>query len=156
MNSANSIRWVDYLEKINIFKEFTAATKDEALEKLSSCLVKSGAVTDYDEFIGTVFAREELGSTGIGENVAMPHGKSSSVNKMTVAVAVMKDPIVFDSADGKPVKYIFLVASPLNSDTMYIRIMASIIRSVKVGNICPKLSSLNSADEIFEMLQKEA
>jgi len=155
MNNGTSIKWVDYLEKVNIFKEFNVSSKDEALEKLSLCLVQSGAVKNYDEFIGTVFAREELGSTGIGENVAMPHGKSSSVTKMTVAVAVLKEPIIFDSSDGKPVKYIFMVASPLNSDTMYIRIMASIIRSVKVNNICPKMSVLSSADEIFEMLQKE-
>jgi len=147
--------WINYLDASNVTIDFAAATKDEAITKLVNSLVKSGVVEDGPAFLATVFEREELGSTGIGERVAMPHGKSEGVKKMTVALAKLAAPVDFESVDKQPVDFIFMIASPINSDSLYIKTMASIIRSVKLHNICLKMQHLQSAADIYDMLVKE-
>ena len=147
--------WINYLDAKNVMIDFAASTKDDAITKLVDSLVKSGVVEDGPGFLATVFEREELGSTGIGERVAMPHGKSAGVKKMTVALAKLAAPLDFESVDKNPVDFIFMIASPMNSDSLYIKTMASIIRSVKMNNICLKMQHLVTAGEIYDMLVKE-
>lgn len=147
--------WINYLDAKNVITDFAASTKDDAITRLVDSLVKNGVVADGPGFLATVFEREELGSTGIGERVAMPHGKSDGVKRMTVALAKLAAPIDFESIDKKPVDFIFMIASPMNADSLYIKTMAAIIRSVKMNNICLKMQHLSSAADIYDMLVKE-
>lgn len=153
-NTACDFNWTGYLNRKNIFLKFSAADKHDAIAKLVGMLSSDDAVANKEEYLASVFEREELGTTGLGDSVAMPHGKCAAVNRMSIALAKLEKPLDFESVDKKPVDYIFLIASPLNSDTLYIKVMASIIRSVKMHKICEKMNVLDSADEIYEMLIK--
>ncbi len=136
----------------NVFTNFSAQNKLEAITKLVGLIAANGAIENKDEYLASVLEREELGTTGLGEGVAMPHGKCRAVKRMSIAVAKLDKPLDFESVDKKPIDYIFLIASPLNSDTLYIKVMASIIRSVKLHRICEKMNKLHSGVEIYEML----
>ncbi len=153
-NASQDFNWMNYISVNNVFTNFGAPCKHEAITKLVGLLALDGAVENKDEYLASVLEREELGTTGLGEGVAMPHGKCSAVKRMSIALAKLDKPLDFESIDNKPVDYIFLIASPLNSDTLYIKVMASIIRSVKIHKICGKMNKLDSSVEIYEMLLK--
>ncbi|HOD38914.1 MAG: Heat-responsive suppressor HrsA [bacterium ADurb.Bin243] len=153
-NAAYDFNWINYLDKRNIFVNFCAADKHDAISKLIGIMDPGEAISDKADYMASVFEREELGTTGLGDSVAMPHGKSGAVKKMSVALAKLSQPMDFESIDNSPVSYIFLIASPLNADTLYIKVMASIIRSVKIHRICEKMNTLESPGEIYEMLLK--
>ena len=150
-----TFRWTDYIDEKNISVNFEAKDKNDAIAKMIDMLYNSGAISDRAEFSDSVFSREDLGSTGIGEEVAMPHGKSQVVRNMAVAIARLTTPLDFDSVDKKPVKFIFMIASPTGSDSLYIKVMASIIRGVKMQDICRKMQALGTPFEIFNMLKSE-
>ncbi len=153
-NVAQDFNWVNYLSVKNIFINFNANNKHEAISALVDMFSADGSIDNKNDYLASVLEREELGTTGLGEGVAMPHGKCSAVRRMSVAIAKLERPLEFDSIDNKPVNYIFLIASPLNSDTLYIKIMASIIRSVKIYSICDKMNKIHSAADIYDMLVK--
>lgn len=148
----NESGWVGFLDRKCVMIDLAASAKGDAIEAMIAMLEKAGVVSDIEKFRAAVFEREELGSTGLGERVAMPHGKCDAVIRMTVAVARLAAPLDFESVDGKPVSYVFMVAAPTNNDPLYIKTMASIIRSVKMQGICGKMDHLDSADAIYEML----
>jgi fructose-specific phosphotransferase system IIA component len=153
-NASQDFNWMNYINVNNVFTNFSAPCKHEAITKLVGLLTVDGTVENKDEYLASVLEREELGTTGLGEGVAMPHGKCFAVKRMSIALAKLDKPLDFESIDKKPVDYIFLIASPLNSDTLYIKVMASIIRSVKVHKICEKMNKIDSSVEIYEMLSK--
>jgi len=153
-NAAQDFNWVNYLSVRNIFTNFNASNKHEAISALVDMFSAGGSIDNKNDYLASVLEREELGTTGLGEGVAMPHGKCAAVRCMSVAIAKLERPLEFDSIDNKPVNYIFLIASPLNSDTLYIKIMASIIRSVKIYGICDKMNKIHSAADIYDMLVK--
>jgi len=146
------LRWQDFLEKENVVCGMSASSKSEVIEKLVGVLVESGCVSDGPDFMSNVISREELGSTGIGERIAMPHGKSKSVARMSVAFARLSKPVDFESSDRVPVEYVFMIAAPANQDSLYIGVMASVIRSIKLGGLLEMLGALEGRDEIFEAL----
>lgn len=152
--SMQNFRWQDFLLKDNVVSGLSASTKGEVIEKLVGVLVSSGCVADGGEFLSNVISREELGSTGIGEKIAMPHGKSGSVSRMSVAFARLAKPVDFESPDKAPVEYVFMIASPENLDSLYIRVMASVIRSVKLGGLLGALDPCGTSEELFEALSK--
>lgn len=151
-NTVCDFNWIGFLSKKNIFTNFSAADKRDAIRRLAGLMMSDDAIADGEEYLASVFEREELGTTGLGDSVAMPHGKCSAVKRMCVALAKLEKPLDFDSVDKKPVDYIFMIASPLNADTLYIKVMASIIRSVKMHRICEKMKPLDSSDAIYDML----
>jgi len=154
MNASTAFNWINYLNKKNIFLSFSASDKREAITKLVDLFADDELTSDKQNYLASVFEREELGSTGLGEAVAMPHGKCAAVKKLSVAVARLSAPLDFDSVDKAPVKYIFMIASPVKSDTLYIKLMASIIRSVKTHKICDKMDQAKSIDEAYDVLTK--
>lgn len=148
-----SLNWLDYLKVDNIFVNLEAKDKLEAISRLVELMAaNSDVILNKDEYLNAVLEREALGSTGLGDFIAMPHGKCSSVKTLSIGLAKLACPIDFDSIDKKPVEIIFLIASPPNIDTLYIKVMASIIRSVKTYNIHSKIKDLNNPTLIYEML----
>ncbi|MEY8445445.1 fructose PTS transporter subunit IIA [Enterococcus ratti] len=92
--------------KINL----TGTTKEEVLEELATVLLKNGYINDLKEFMKAIYKREKAGHTGIGNYIAIPHGKSASVNKIGVAIGVTPYEISWETLDGKGVKGIILFA----------------------------------------------
>ena len=100
----------EVLKKERIALDLEAKSKEEALAALTELLYKSGVLADRDGFMKDVLGREEVSTTGIGNGIAIPHGKSANVSETSVAVAKLKNEVEWQSVDDKPVKFIVLLA----------------------------------------------
>src|SRR5208282_6888312 len=94
---------LDFLTPDAIKLNLESKNKKDAIKELVELLVKSGKVKDKKKMIQTLFEREELGSTGIGQGIAIPHGKSDTVSDLSAAFGVSTEGVSFDSLDGEPV-----------------------------------------------------
>ena len=106
------MRITDLLDKRAISLEGAPADKKAALEEIVNLMAKSGKIADLEAYKAEVFRREEEGTTGIGEGIAIPHGKCSAVKEPGLAAMVVKNGVDFESLDGEPAELIFLIAAP--------------------------------------------
>lgn len=94
----------------NIKLNMTARTKEEVIEELTDLLIQDGAVTNKEDFIRDVWLREELGSTGFENHIAIPHGKSSGVSRTALAIGRTQHAIPWETMDGSDVRCVILFA----------------------------------------------
>lgn len=129
-------------------------TKDDAIKYLATMLFDNDYVNDLEVFIKDVYKREEEGITGIGSNVAIPHGKSEGIKEPIIAVIRTNNFIEWESYDDQPVKLIFLFAVPNNPDgnKEHLRLLSSV--SIKLANeqTLGKLLSASSIDEFNDVI----
>lgn len=104
------------LEESLIDLNLSATNKKEVICELSMLLFKNGYISDYNQLIKDIYIREEEGITGIGNNVAIPHAKSTSVKKVCVAIGKTEHFIEWESYDNEPVSLFFLLATPNNKE----------------------------------------
>ena len=104
------MRITDLLDARSISLDCSPKTKQEALDTAVALMVKSGKINDEEAYRRQVYAREEESTTGIGEGIAIPHGKCDAVTKPGLAAMVIKDGVDFDALDGEPVTLLFLIA----------------------------------------------
>ena len=104
------------LKKENIIAGLSAQSKNEALEKLVQILYEGGYLEDKDAFLADVLHREEISTTGIGNGIAIPHGKSSAVKETTVAIGRLTSSLEWESVDDKPVELLSEMARKLASE----------------------------------------
>ena len=140
-------------DAINLALQST--TKDDALRELVGLLKldeKSEAM-----LFKMLKRRETLGSTGIGQNIAIPHCRSLVVNKLRVAFARKKDGIDFGAIDGKPVHYFFLiVAPPLEVSNQYLPVLGKIAQFAKEPDVPERLAKLGSPKEFLKLLEEKS
>lgn len=111
------MRITDLLDKRSINLNAAPKTKSEALDMAVELMAKSGKIDDIESYRAKVYAREEESTTGVGEGIAIPHGKCSAVNAPGLAAMVIKDGVDFESLDDEPVKVLFLIAAPDTKET---------------------------------------
>ena len=133
-----------------------ASTKEAAIREIVTGLARTGHVKqeEVDSIINAVMKREELGSTGIGNGVAVPHTKHPSVDRMVGSVALSKKGIDFASIDREPVDIIFLLVSPPDRPGDHLRALENISRHLRVETFCRFLRQANSREAIIEVLQE--
>ena len=146
------MRITDLLDKNSICLDASPADKTEALNQIVSLMGKSGKINDIEAYRKQVFLREEESTTGIGEGIAIPHGKCDAVTKPGLAAMVVKDGVDFDSLDGKPVDLVFMLISPENSGADHLTALAALSRILKTEGSCDKLRKARSTDEIYAIL----
>ncbi len=146
---------LDILPKEAIVPELKARTKREVLEELSDALVNVKKYLKRDELVEVLMERERLGSTGIGEGVAIPHGKLKDIDQLLISFGKSTEGIDFDSMDGKPAHLFFLLVAPENSAGVHLRALAKISRLLRSVDLRRKLFNANSRDEIFEIISRE-
>ncbi len=146
---------LDILPKEAIVPELKARTKREVLEELSDALVAIKKYLKRDELVEVLMERERLGSTGIGEGVAIPHGKLKNIDQLLISFGRSTEGIDFDSMDGKPAHLFFLLVAPENSAGIHLRALAKISRLLRSVNLRQKLFNASSRDEIFEIISQE-
>jgi len=126
--------------------------KKGVIDELVALLASGGAITDADAFADTVWAREQQRSTGIGHGLAIPHGKSELVTSLAMAVGKPSEPIDFGAIDGKPVKLVVLLASPVDQTSAHIQTLAGISRLMIIEEFREKVYAAQTAGEIYELL----
>jgi len=114
----------DLLSKDAIKLNGIANSKQDAINKLVDLMAKNGNLTDKEKYTQVVLKREEEGSTGIGEGIAIPHGKTDAVSRPGLSAMVINDGVEFDSLDGQPAKLLFLIAAPNTKDNVHLDVLS--------------------------------
>lgn len=141
----------------NIKLNMSAKSKEEAIEELTDLLVQDGAVINKEEFIRDVWLREEQGSTGFENHIAIPHGKSSGVAHTALAIGRTQHDIPWETMDGSDVRCIILFAVRLaDQNTTHIRLLSHVSGSLADEDIIAKLLVETNPQRIIELLNSEA
>lgn len=131
--------------------------KDSAIGELIDLLDNEQLLKDKHSALEAVLMRERTRSTGIGSQIAIPHGKCSAVKELVMALGVAAEPIDFDSVDGKPVKIVILLVSPEDQTGPHIQALAKISRLILDEDFKTALQEASSPEEAYDLIsQKEA
>ncbi len=145
----------EVLKKERIALDLEAKSKEEALAALTELLYKSGVLADRDGFMKDVLGREEVSTTGIGNGIAIPHGKSANVSETSVAVAKLKNEVEWQSVDDKPVKFIVLLAVNENDRTgVHVKLLSQMARKLASEETCKRLLEAKSGEEIVNIFSE--
>lgn len=129
-------------------------TKEEAIDELIDLLFKDGQIKNKNLFKNAVMKREEEFSTGVGNGVGIPHGKSKSVLSPSIALGISREGIDFDSMDGKPTHIIFLIAVPEEANNIHLNVLSYISRRLMHTDVREKLIKSQNYNEIIEAFEK--
>ena len=135
-----------------INENLQAKNKSDALQELVQTIINGGLKLDLAAVMEVLQQREKLGSTGIGDGVAIPHGKIPGLPDLVVAFGRSKEGISFDSIDGKPVHIFFLLLAPENSAGQHLKVLAKISKMLKVVDFRKKLMEAKSHDELHQII----
>lgn len=129
-----------------------ANNKTEALAELSEIVKRGPLKLNKSEIYDVLLQREKLGSTGIGDGVAIPHGKISDLEEVIVAFGRSKNGVAFDSIDGKPVHLFFLLLAPEKCTSRHLKALAKISKMSKAGNFRRKLMDAKSNSDLYKII----
>lgn len=129
--------------------------KEECFEEMVDVLVQAGRIVDRAATLRAIQDREDLATTGIGEGVAVPHGKHESIPKLIAAMGTSRDGIEFDSVDGKPVHLVVLLLASHNNPGPHILALAEISRLVRTPGFFRKAIEANTPAELLDILDSE-
>ena len=138
-----------------IIDEVRSTDKRGTIREFAELLKSAGRIRNVDELISVLFERESLGSTGIGDGVAIPHGKLPYIPEMIIAFGRSKAGIDFESMDAKPVYLIFLLVTPVDKPGDHLRALARISRILKNPELRASLKLSAGRDEILRLLSEE-
>jgi len=142
----------ELLQERFIDLDLHAANKQEAINHLSSLLSTSGKLSDHSHFVKAVLEREKLGSTAIGAGIAIPHARANTVNEVSIAFARAPEGVDFNSVDGDPVHLIFLLAAPVESGSLYLKLLARISRLLRYQDLIEDLKKATSKEEVVKII----
>ncbi len=142
----------DMLKKNFIIEDLKSKTKKEVLAELSDSFLRDDMSIDRDSIIDVLMERERLGSTGIGEGIAIPHGKLKGLEKLVVAFGRSKAGVDFDSLDGGPVHIFFLLMAPENSAGHHLKALAKISRMLKDISFRQALIKAESSSDLYDLI----
>lgn len=145
----------DFLDSKSLVAELEAENKKEVLEELCKALVSLDASLDQDKMVGILLDRERLGSTGVGEGVAIPHGKMENLNHLIACFGRSSSGVEFEAVDKKPVHLFFLLFAPENSAGVHLKALAKISRLLKRPSVREELLSVTSPEALFRILTQE-
>ena len=148
------MRITDLLDKQSISLNGAPKDKKEALDQVVDLMAKSGKINDVEAYRQRVYAREEESTTGIGEGIAIPHGKCDAVTNPGLAAMVVKDGVDFDSLDGEPVHLIFLIAAPNTEDNIHLDVLSKLSVLLMDEQFTADLLNAKSVDEFLEIVDK--
>lgn len=145
----------DLLNRNSINVNGSAASKEDAINKMVDLIFQSGKISDKEEYKKFVLEREAKGSTGIGEGIAIPHAKCDAVTAPALAAMVIKDGVDFDSLDGQPVSLIFLIAAPNTEDNIHLDVLGKLSAMMTDENFSNKLKNATSVDEFLKIIDEQ-
>ena len=150
------MRLTEFVVSDAIVPSLDASTKDEAIRGMVESLSAVGRIPaeDTDAIVSGILKREELGSTGIGNGVAVPHTKHPAVDRLTATVALSTQGVDFASLDGEAVHILFLLISPPDLPGDHLRGLESISRHLRNSNFCNFLRQAETAAEVIVLLEE--
>ena len=144
-----------YLKENQISLDIKTANKNETIKELSLLLKNCKSIVNFDGFIQDVFSREALSTTGIGNEIGIPHARSEAVKDFVIAFGRSEGGVEFASLDGKPVKLIFLMGTPKEKNlTQYLQLLSKLTRLLKDESFRETLLKAQSPEEILAEFKK--
>jgi fructose-specific phosphotransferase system IIA component len=137
-----------------IFLDFDADSKEAALDKMVKAVEKAGCIEDPAGLKNALADREKLGTTGVGEGIAIPHARCGAVKDLTVAFFRSKNGVNFNAIDNKPVNLFFLLLAPVASGGAYLKLLAKISRLLRNGDFRGSLLEAQAPREVMEVIQE--
>lgn len=132
-----------------------STTKTDAIKELVTLLNNVGIISEAETVVEIIIERENLGTTGIGEGVAIPHGKVHVVDRLVAAFGISKKGIDFESIDKQPVNLIFLLVAPASSDKQHLMVLARAARILKNKDFRADLMNAKDKSELLKILQED-
>ncbi len=149
------MKLTDILQQDQIIPELKSRAKRAVMEELCQCLINGRPELDLKSLMEVLIERERLGSTGIGDGIAIPHGKLASLDHLLLAFGRSLDGVDFDSLDGKPAHLFFLVVAPEDSAGIHLKALARISRLLKSNVVRTELMEARDAQEIYQIIQAQ-
>ncbi len=142
------------LDRNAIIANITSINKKGVIEELSNA-VSTATTASAKDIARVLMEREQLGSTGIGGGIAIPHGKLDTVKDIRIGFGLSKNGVEYDSLDNKPVHLFFVLLTPENSAGGHLKVLAQISRLLKMDQFKKKLLAADSADMIYEIITEQ-
>lgn len=149
------MRLTEILKPQNIKIPVVATTKNEAIKELVDLLAANGSITDGKKVLDAVLDRETTRTTGIGNGLAIPHGKTNGTPDLVMAIGKPEKPIDFHSIDGRPVTIIWMLSSPPDKTGPHIHALARISRLMTIDKFRQSLNAAKTADEMFQIIMQQ-
>ena len=146
------MRITDLLDKNSISLNASPADKKETLDLAVELMAKSGKLSDVEKYREQVYAREEESTTGIGEGIAIPHGKCDAVKAPGLAAMVIKNGVEYESLDGEPVTLLFLIAAPNTKDNVHLDVLSKLSVMLMDENFTTSLRNAKSVEEFLQII----
>lgn len=146
------MRITDLLDKNSISLNAAPADKKETLDLAVELMAKSGKLSDVEKYREQVYAREEESTTGIGEGIAIPHGKCDAVKAPGLAAMVIKNSVEYESLDGEPVTLLFLIAAPNTKDNVHLDVLSKLSVMLMDENFTTSLRNAKSVEEFLQII----
>ncbi len=150
------MKFVDFVARDAIRTSIEVEEKEQVIRHMAGALLEAGKIAEdeCESIIEAILKREELGSTGIGRGVAVPHTKHPSVNELVGAVAVSDSGVDFDSLDGEKVHLLFMLVSPPDRPGDHLRALENISRQLRDDTFCSFLKQSKNADDVWQLLEE--
>lgn len=149
------MRLADILKESSVVSDIKGRTKKDILTELAGQLKVAGLIKDVEPVVKVIMEREALGSTGIGDGVAIPHGKMKGSGNILCVFGRSREGVDFDAADGEPVHIFFLVLAPEDSASAHLKVLSRISRILRDPSLRKKLLKLPDAHAIYETIVEE-
>ncbi len=135
-----------------IIEELAALNKRDVLEEMADSFAKGGIQLDRDAVVHVLLERERLGSTGIGDGIAIPHGKIQGIDDIVISFGRSREGIAFEAMDGKPVHLFFLLVAPDHAVGMHLKVLARISRMLKDPAFRRDLLEAATREDLFRII----
>jgi PTS system nitrogen regulatory IIA component len=145
----------DILKEDYIIADLKADDKAGTLNEVSLFLEHKGTIPDHSDLLQSLLEREKLGSTGIGDNMAIPHAKSEGIEQITTVFARSRQGVDFQSLDRKPVHFVFLLLAPSASTGLHLKALARIARLFKNPSLRENILKAENANTIYSLILEE-
>ena len=146
------MRITDLLKDCSIELNTSAATKQEAIEKLVGLMEKAGNVPDHDQYLKDVLAREAEGTTGLGDGIATPHAKSAGIREAGLAAMTIPGGMDFESMDGKPARLFFLIAAPDAANDLHLQVLSKLATLIMDMDFKEALIAASTKEEFLQLI----
>ena len=145
----------EFLDKRAIKLNMESVEKEDALKELVDVLAEIADIGDRKNIVKALIERENLGSTGIGQGIAIPHGKTDKVNGLVAVLGISNKGINFEALDGEPVYIFFLLVAPKETSGPHLKALAQISRILRDSYFCELMRRCKTPAEVYDLIKRE-
>ena len=145
----------EFLDKKGIKLDMQSTEKEDALKELVELLAEVKDIGDKKVILKALVERESLGSTGIGQGIAIPHGKTDKLKEIVAVLGISRGGVNFEALDGEAVYLFFLLVAPKDNPGPHLKALAQISRLLRDSFFCELIKRCQTAEEVYELIQKE-